>query len=135
VFGILFNIDEDEEDDDEEGDTMNMNSSSGVMDKNSGTKRDDSRRRAAHTAAEQKRRNAIRVFSIEKQILFFLFILFLRKDTMLYKVLFLIVIYLIQSVHKKLVKRQFLNDVRQRILFSSLKYVFPLSYGLSFSIE
>jgi len=39
---------------------MNMNISSNSMEKDSRTKRDDSRRRAAHTAAEQKRRNAIR---------------------------------------------------------------------------
>ncbi|CAF1136566.1 unnamed protein product [Rotaria sordida] len=52
--------DEDDDDDDDEGDSINMNMSSGVIEKNSGTKRDDSRRRAAHTAAEQKRRNAIR---------------------------------------------------------------------------
>lgn len=56
-----FNIDEDDDDDDDEGDSLNMNASGNVMEKNSGTKRDDSRRRAAHTAAEQKRRNAIRV--------------------------------------------------------------------------
>ncbi len=43
---------------------MNMNISSNSMEKDSRTKRDDSRRRAAHTAAEQKRRNAIRVISI-----------------------------------------------------------------------
>lgn len=38
-----------------------MNNPNSTIEKNSGTKRDDSRRRAAHTAAEQKRRNAIRV--------------------------------------------------------------------------
>lgn len=42
---------------------MPMNSSNGSADKSAGAKRDDSRRRAAHTAAEQKRRNAIRVCS------------------------------------------------------------------------
>ncbi|CAF1017451.1 unnamed protein product [Rotaria sp. Silwood1] len=52
--------DDEDDDDDDEGDSMNMNISSGIMEKNSGTKRDDNRRRAAHTAAEQKRRNAIR---------------------------------------------------------------------------
>jgi hypothetical protein len=40
---------------------MNIKISNGTMEKNSDIKRDDSRRRAAHTAAEQKRRNAIRV--------------------------------------------------------------------------
>jgi len=38
-----------------------MNNSNNRIEKISGTKRDDNRRRAAHTAAEQKRRNAIRV--------------------------------------------------------------------------
>jgi hypothetical protein len=46
---------------------MNMNISSSAIEKNFGTKRDDSRRRAAHTAAEQKRRNAIRVNLIQRR--------------------------------------------------------------------
>ncbi|CAF0837895.1 unnamed protein product [Adineta ricciae] len=49
--------DDDDDDEDEEGDITNVN---GNMIKTGDTKRDDSRRRAAHTAAEQKRRNAIR---------------------------------------------------------------------------
>ena len=88
---------------------MHTNHSSGAMGKPSGTKRDDSRRRAAHTAAEQKRRNAIRVIRKTKHILHYS--IFLRKDMMLYKVLYRIVIYLILSVHKKSVKQQYLNDV------------------------
>lgn len=52
--------DDDEEDDDEEIDSMSTTNSHGTLDKTQGTKRDENRRRAAHTAAEQKRRNAIR---------------------------------------------------------------------------
>jgi hypothetical protein len=87
-----------------------MNNSSSAMGKNSGIKRDDNRRRAAHTAAEQKRRNAIRVILIYKKKQR-VYLIFVRKDMMLYKVLYQIVIYLIQLVHKKLVKQQYLNDV------------------------
>ena len=83
-----------------------MNHSTGALEKQLGTKRDDSRRRAAHTAAEQKRRNAIRVIfksSTKNSIEFG----FLRKDMMPYKALYQIVIYLIRSVHRKLVKQQY----------------------------
>jgi hypothetical protein len=75
------------------------------------TKKDDSRRRAAHTAAEQKRRNAIRV----NKILFFFKSSFKyissRKDMIPYKILYLIVNYLIRLVHKKLAKQLYLNAV------------------------
>ncbi|CAF0763083.1 unnamed protein product [Adineta steineri] len=52
--------DDDDDDDDDESDLLNANMSNGAMEKSSEIKRDDNRRRAAHTAAEQKRRNAIR---------------------------------------------------------------------------
>jgi hypothetical protein len=52
--------DDDDDDDDGEGESIHMNHSTGAIEKQLGTKRDESRRRAAHTAAEQKRRNAIR---------------------------------------------------------------------------
>jgi hypothetical protein len=71
----LYLDDDDDDDDDGEGESMHMNHSSGAMEKQVGTKRDDNRRRAAHTAAEQKRRNAIRVISIstkEKKSYFYL---------------------------------------------------------------
>ncbi len=76
-FKILFNIDDDDDEEEEEGDSMNINISSGAMEKNSEIKRDDSRRRAAHTAAEQKRRNSIRVIWIKTiQDLIFVFLFY-----------------------------------------------------------
>ncbi len=125
-------IDEDDDDDDDEGDSNTGNIS---PKNNNGTKRDDSRRRAAHTAAEQKRRNAIRVNNLRNIFSQIYLNFFSRKDMIHYKVLYQIVIYLIQLVHKKLVKQQYLNDVRVKTDISFKKQSLSFSDGLSCTIK
>ena len=68
----IFSSDDDEDDDEDgESESIQMNHPTSAIEKQLGTKRDDSRRRAAHTAAEQKRRNAIRVISRKRSAFYF----------------------------------------------------------------
>ncbi len=56
---IFYKVDEDDDEDDDDESESNPGNTSPKP--TNGIKRDDNKRRAAHTAAEQKRRNAIRV--------------------------------------------------------------------------